>query len=84
MKHARTYANYAILWHFIVYLLLQKIEICKEDRYESINILKTCYFVLLDATLGAWLVHDMSMHLIFSTLTVFEEWTDEINWFFAC
>ena len=34
-------------------------------RYEKINILGTCYFVVLDSTLGAQWVHDPSVHLIF-------------------
>ena len=32
------------------------------------NILDTLYFILLDATLGAWQVHIMSVRLIFPAL----------------
>ena len=55
-------------WHFIVYLLLLKIQIYNEDRYEDINILGTRYFVLLDANLGARLAHDTNVRLIFPAL----------------
>ena len=54
--------------HFTVYLLLWKNKIYNENRYEDINILGKCYFVLLNATLGAQHVHDMSMYLIFPAL----------------
>ena len=47
-------------WCIIVYLLLLKISIYNEDRYEDTNILGTCYFVLLDPTLGAQQTHDTS------------------------
>ena len=38
-------------------------------RSEDINILRSRYSILFDTTLGAWQVHDMSMHLIFTALT---------------
>ena len=55
-------------WHFIIYLLLLKIQIYNEDRYEDINILGTRYLVLLDANLGARQAHDTSVRLIFPAL----------------
>ena len=53
----------------MVYLLLLKIQIYNEDRYEDINIfLGTRYFVLLDANLGAQQAHDTSVHIVFPAL----------------
>ena len=48
-------------------------RIYDEDRYEDINILGTHYFVILNATLGAWQVHATSVHLIFPTLLLKHE-----------
>ena len=49
-------------------MLLLKIQIYNEDRYEHINVLGTGYFILVHATLGAQQVHNMSMHLNFPAL----------------
>ena len=48
-------------------------QIYNEDRYENINILGTCYFILLNTALGTRQVHNTRMDLIFPTLTVFSK-----------
>ena len=49
-------------------MLLLKIQIYNEDRYEHISVLGTGYVILVHATLGAQQVHNMSMHLNFPAL----------------
>ena len=54
-------------------LALYCLSVTAEDLFynkdnKDINILGTCYFILLDATLDAWQVDDTSVHLIFPAL----------------
>ena len=42
-------------------------------RYEDINILGTCYFVLLDDTLGARQAHARVVRLIFPVLILYQK-----------